>query len=283
MVPIPGSPDWIAIGDDVWVSNRPKGNVTRIDPHSNSVKQVIEHLPGACSGLAIGFGSLWVPTCGDHAMARLDLESGSVTARIPVGIADSEGGIAVGAGSVWLLSDPGSVLSRIDPETNRISGEIRLPAGCYNVAFGFGSAWVTCTKQNTLLRVNPSTNAVVATIPIGPAPRFLSVGEGSVWTLNQGDGSVTRVDPVTNKTKATIEVGIPGPGGDISAAEGSVWTTSFGFPVSRIDLATNKVVQQFVGEGGDAIRAGRGSVWLSNYKSGSEWRLDAKKVKAITP
>ena len=33
-------------------------------------------------------------------------------------------------------------------------------------------------------------------------------------------------------------------------------------------LATNKVVQQFYGEGGDAIRFGLGSVWLSNLRAG---------------
>jgi streptogramin lyase len=73
----------------------------------------------------------------------------------------------------------------------------------------------------------------------------------------------------------------PGPGGDISAGEGSVWATSFGFPVSRIDPKSNKVLQQFVGEGGDAIRAGNGSVWLSNYKFGTEWKIDPKALAAM--
>ena len=60
----------------------------------------------------------------------------------------------------------------------------------------------------------------------------------------------------------------------------SIWATSFEFPITRIDPATNTVVQQFFGPGGDAIRAGRGSVWLSNLRQGNVWRLDPKRIEA---
>lgn len=279
---IPGSPDWIAVGESVWVSNKPKGNVSRLDIQSNSVTQVINGLNKPCSGLAIGFGSLWIPTCGDQKVVRIDLITGKVTGSIQIGIADSEGGIAAGAGSVWMLTDGKSTLSRIDPKTNVVATKIPLPAGCYTPAFGYGSVWVSCTKQNSLVRVDPATNKIVARIPVGPSPRFLTVGEGAVWTLNQGDGSITRVSPSSNKVEATIAVGIPGEGGDISAGEGSVWATSFGFPISRIDPKTNKVKQQFVGTGGDAIRAGAGYVWLSNYMLGTELKFSPKAIEAAS-
>ncbi len=148
------------------------------------------------------------------------------------------------------------------------------------MAFGEKAVWVTNTDSDTLTRVEPDTNLVAETIPVGKRPRFLAVGEGSVWTLNQEDGSVTRVDAKTNTVVATIQVGIPGGGGDIAIGAGSVWATSFGFPISRIDPSTNKVVQQFVGKGGDAIRVGLGSVWLSNLEASTVWRLDPKRVEA---
>ncbi len=280
-VTIGGSPDWIAIDQDVWVSNKPKNIVTRIDPKTNSIAQTIAGFSKPCSGLAVGFGSLWVPNCGNQTVSRVDLKSGEISKVIAVGIADSEGGLTAGAGSVWILSDKKSTLTRIDPANNSIVGTTELPSGCYNAAFGFDRVWVTCTKQNTLVEVNPETAKVVSTIPVGPEPRFLSVGEGAVWTLNQGDGTITRVDAASKKVVATIAVGIPGEGGDISVGEGFVWATSMGFPVSRIDPSTNKVLQQFVGDGGDAIRAARGMVWLSNYQSGIEWRLDPVAIAAI--
>lgn len=280
---VPGSPDWIAAGDSVWISNKPKNSVARIDPKTNKVAETIAVGKAPCSGLAIGFDSLWVPNCGDQTLSRVDLKTAKVTATFPMGIADSEGGLAVSPDSVWIMTDKKGTLARIDPATNRVVAEIYVARGSYTVAFGEGAVWVTSTEENLVSRVDPNTNLVTDTIPVGKAPRFLAVGEGAVWTVNQAEGTVSRIDPKTNKVVAAIEVGVPGEGGDIAAGEGSVWVTSFGFPISRIDPATNKVVQQFVGKGGDALRVGLGSVWLSNYEAGTVWRIDPKRIQATLP
>ncbi len=278
--PVPGSPDWIVVGESVWISNKPKNSVHRLDPKINKAAEVVTVGSKPCSGLAIGFGSLWVPNCGDHTISRVDLKTYKVTATFPSGIGESEGYIATGEGSVWLMTDKNGTLARIDPDTNLPVAEISLPPQSFCPIFAEGSIWVTSTGGNSLSRVDPHTNLVTETIPVGKSPRFLTAGEGAIWTLNQADGSVTRVDPKTNKVVATIEVGVPGEGGDIAAGEGSVWVTSFGFPLSRIDPATNKVVQQFTGEGGDALRVGLGSLWLSNLAKGTVWRIDPKRVEA---
>ena len=34
---VPGTPDWLAIDDHMWVSNSPKGTVSRLDPKSSTV------------------------------------------------------------------------------------------------------------------------------------------------------------------------------------------------------------------------------------------------------
>jgi YVTN family beta-propeller protein len=223
---------------------------------------------------------LWVPICGDQTLARVDLKEGKVTATIPIGIASSEGGLATGADSVWLVMDKKGTLARIDPATNKVVAEIQVPPGSFTVAFGEGAVWVTGTETNVLTRIQPDNNLVVETIPVGKSPRFLTIGGGFIWTLNQTDGDVSKVDPKTNKVVETIEVGVPGPGGEIAFGEGSLWVTSFEFPISRIDPASGKVVQQFAGAGGDAIRVGLGSVWLSNIRAGTVWRLDPRRIAA---
>jgi streptogramin lyase len=277
---VPGAPDWIAIDEDVWISNEPDDTVMRIDPRANKAIGPIKVGKAPCSGLAAGFGSLWVPMCGDSALGRVDLKTGKVVSATPMTVGDSEGGIAVGAGSVWLMTDAKGTLARIDPATGKAVAEITVAPGSFGLAFGDDAVWVTSSEKNLLVRVNAYTNVVEQAIAVGPGPRFLTFGEGGVWTLNQGDGSITRVDPKTNKVVATIRAGIPGRGGEISAGEGSVWATSFEFPITRIDPATNTVAQQFFGPGGDAIRAGRGSVWLSNLRQGNVWRLDPKRIEA---
>ena len=277
---VPGAPDWIAIDEDVWISNEPDDTVMRIDPRANKAVGPIKVGKAPCSGLAAGFGSLWVPMCGDSTLGRVDLKTGKVVSATPMTVGDSEGGIAVGAGSVWLMTDAKGTLARIDPATGKAVAEIAVAPGSFGLAFGDDAVWVTSSEKNLLIRVNAYTNVVEQAIAVGPEPRFLTFGEGGVWTLNQGDGSITRVDPKTNKVVATIRAGIPGHGGEISAGEGSVWATSFEFPITRIDPAANTVAQQFFGPGGDAIRAGRGSVWLSNLRQGNVWRLDPKRIEA---
>jgi virginiamycin B lyase len=281
--PYSGSPDWIAIDESVWVSNRPKDSVARLDPKANTVASVIPVGKGPCSGLATGFGSLWVPNCGDKTLSRVDLKTGAVTATFATTIANGEGSIATGAGSVWLMTDAKGTLARFDPATNKVVAEVYLPTGSFGLAFSEDALWVTSTEHDSVARVDPHTNLVVETIKVGKAPRFVAAGMGAVWTLNQGDGSVTRIDAKTNKVAATIEVGVPGGGGDIAVGEGSVWVTSFEFPLSRIDPSTNAVAQQFYGKGGDAVRVGLGSVWLSNLEAGNVWRLDPRRIEATLP
>ena len=261
---IPGSPDWVAIGDSVWISNNPKSNISQLDPKTNQVGAVITVAKKPCSGLAIAFGSVWVPVCSDGSVQRVDPKSQKIIASIPSGVANTEGGITAGEGSIWMPSDAAGVLSRIDPATNQVVSKISIPADSYTAAFDAGSVWITSTKNNLLTRVDAKTEKVIAT------------GLGGIWTLNQGDGSVTRVDPETNKVSATIEVGVPGGGGDIAVGEGAVWVTANGKPLSKIDPATNRVVTQYVGKGGDALRVGVGSLWLSNHEFHEVWRIDPK-------
>jgi virginiamycin B lyase len=269
-----GNPDWMALtADSVWVTSSSTNSVIRLNAATNSVGESVT-VAKPCSGLAAGFGSLWVPSCAEHHLARIDLETGKLIARIPAGPADAEGGITIGAGSVWMVTSPRGVLARIDPTNNRVVARIRIPPASYAAAFADGSVWITSTGKNLLSRVDPATNKLVSTTSVGRSPRFLTVGAGSVWTLNQGDGTISRVNTRTGRLSAAIEAGLSGSGGEIAFGEGSVWATLLGFPITRIDPATNKVAQQFTGKGGDSIRVGFGSVWLTKLDAGVVWRID---------
>jgi virginiamycin B lyase len=270
---VDGTPDWLVVtADAVWVANGPKNTVHRLDPKTNeAVAVTVGKRP--CSGLAAGFGSIWVPNCRDMTISRIDEKTNQVVATIPVGPAASEGGIAASADAVWLVTDAKGVLSRIDPATNRVAAQVPVPPGSAGCVYGEGSVWVTTPESNQLTRVDPKTNQVLQTIAVGPQPRFVAVGGGSVWTLNQGDGTVSRVDAQSGKLVANIEVGIPGTGGEIAFGAGRVWATVFEIPVSEIDPATNQVVKQWQGPGGDSIRVGHGWIWLSNLRDHNVWRF----------
>ncbi|HEX3353558.1 MAG TPA: hypothetical protein VHS34_12100 [Terriglobales bacterium] len=267
--------DWVEITDDaVWVASSKPMSVHRIDPRSNKEIAVVP-IPGdPCAGQVFAFGSLWTPLCGKpNSIARVDAATNRISAILPVGPAGEEGGITASRDSIWIVTDKAGKLVRIDPATNQVRQTIPITPGSHNPWFSEGAVWITGTTSNLLTAVDAVTGKVVATIPVGPGPRFLTAGQGSIWTLNQGDGSVTRVDVHSKKVTATIKVGIPGPGGDIAWGAGSIWTTVLGVPLTIIDGRTNQVVRQWVGLGGDSLRFGYNSVWLTDYKRGTLSRI----------
>ena len=270
--PVAGSPDWSVVTKDaVWVSSARLNHVVQLLPATNTVGLTAD-VKRPCSGLADGFGSIWVPSCGDHALIRIDPATAKPIATIAVVPANSEGGITIGAGSVWIVAKP-STLVRIDPATNQVSVSIDLPSGSENPTFSNGFIWVSSFGHDSLLQIDPKANKLIATIPVGPKPRFLTSGAGSIWTLNQGDGTITRVDEQSGKAIATISCGLQGEGGEITFGAGYIWAALFDFPLTQVDPKTNTVVKQWAGKGGDGVRFGHNSVWLSNLMQQNVWRI----------
>jgi YVTN family beta-propeller protein len=275
---IEGLPDWQAVTEDaVWVANGPANAVHRIDASTNHVIARVAVGRDPCSGLVAAFGSVWSPSCGDHTLVRIDASSNQVVATIPVAPAGREGGVTAGAGSVWLISGKG-ILARIDPAANRVAARIAVPTGSAACLFAEDAVWVTTPASDWLTRVDPRTNRATSHIRVGPRPRFLTAGAGSIWTLDQGDGSVTRVDTRSGNVVAKIAVGVPGDGGDIAFGGERVWVSVLDTPLSEIDPESNHVVRQWTGGGGDAVRFGFGSLWLSNGRDQNVWRIDPHKL-----
>ena len=272
VLPVEGSPDWsVVTNDSVWITSARANHVVQLIAATNKVGLIVDVLR-PCSGLAYGFGSIWIPSCGGHSVVRVDPATGKKLAEIAGDPANSEGGITVGADSVWMVTKPSSLV-RINPKTNAISATIQLPSGSENPLFSDNFVWVSSFEHDQLLKVDPVSGTIVAIIPVGPKPRFLTAGSGSIWTLNQGDGTISRVGAKAGKVVATISCGIPGSGGEITYGAGSVWATMFDFPLTEVDPKSNKVVKQWGGPGGDGIRFGFESIWLSNGRQGTVWRI----------
>ena len=276
-----GTADWVQVTDNaVWVAAADPFSVQRIDPIQNKIVATIPVRGEVCSGQVSGFGSLWVPVCGKRpSVVRIDERTNRIAAEIPIPFASAEGGIAAGGDSVWMVTDkPGTTLSRINPATNRITQKITVPAGSFNPVFSDGIVWVTCTKSSVLTAIDARSGKQLASIHVGPGPRFLTAGAGSVWTLNQGDGSVTRIDVTSRKVTANIPLGLPGHGGDIDYGADSVWVTMMNVPLTRIDTKSNRAIRQWAGKGGDSLRFGFDSVWLTDYHKGTIVRIPYLQV-----
>jgi virginiamycin B lyase len=280
MIKVGGTADWILVsGNAIWVASTKPYAVLRIDPATNRIVARVKLSGEACSGLAFGFGSVWAPICGKKpALVRIDADQNAISATLPIAPAGPEGGITTSDDSVWMVVDKNGTVTRIDPTTNRVRQTTSIPPGSYNPLFSNGIVWITGVQSSVLTAVDAVSGKVLESILVGPKPRFLTAGGGSIWTLNQDDGTVSRVDEKSRKVIATIQVGIPGAGGDIDYGAASAWPTVFDVPLTRIDATTNRVVKQWIGKGGDSLRFGFGSIWLTDYKKGLVSRIAIQEL-----
>src|SRR5438876_9866762 len=74
--------------------------------------------PGSCGEAVAGNGAVWVARVSDNTVLRIDPQTNSVIATIPVG--PQPEGIAVTPGAVWVVNKGGPSVSRIDPATNQV-------------------------------------------------------------------------------------------------------------------------------------------------------------------
>jgi len=274
--------DWVAVTPEaVWVGGTGPYAVHRIDPATNTRTALVPLQGEPCAGLALGFGSLWVPLCGrPGSLVEVDLETSRVRRTLPISPAGPEGGIATSPDSVWLFINKQGTLARIDPISGKIRQRIRVPPGSYNPLYADGRIWITRADGAELTVVDATTGAVQSSAQTGPGPRFLTAGAGAVWTLNQGDGTLTRIDTGAAKLVETIALHTPGHGGDIGFGSGIVWTTMQRMPLSLVGVGPGARVCQWTGAGGDSLGLGHGSLWLTDYHAGNVLRIDVAEILA---
>jgi YVTN family beta-propeller protein len=282
------NPDFIATYQDkAWIIDDHQNRILKISSDNKAPLLTIP-VPNACTAPIVGFNAVWVMSCSEEKLYKIDLLNGRILAKISTGIADKNGemSLAIGDGSVWLLSDSTGTLSRINPETNSVQKRITVKSYSYCAAFGHNSIWVTNYLNNSVQRINTKTNSVIATIPVGVRPRFLTTGEHGVWILNQGDGTVSKIDPSLNKVTASIEAKAVGGGGDITAGSGKVWviSTNNERPVQIINQLTDKIETIYLQKPPNektfkvdgAVRLSENFVWISGYYSKTIWVLKKK-------
>jgi streptogramin lyase len=200
------------------------------------------HLAPGISGVAAGYGGIWV--IGNGVIYRVDPASARTVTTIPVpGIGDWSH-VAAGAGAVWVTTgiEAGHVgVYRIDPRRNRVTAFIGLPPDPIDITVAFGRVWVAEPRQGPgiVLRIDPRTNrATGPPIRVGTGPGGIVPGFGAVWVNNwNGEGSVSRIDPASGAVTRTL---LNTPDIDTVGA-GSLWGIPSHGGIRRVDPATGQV------------------------------------------
>ena len=276
------APEWIGFTDAIFIPNQTGDGLNRIDPRAKEVKlgEPLAGLKKPCGGIVNAFTALWVANCGDGTLARIDPKTNKLAASIAAGVGTARRMIAATGDSIWLLSDTHGTLSRIDPQEKAVVAEFRVPADCGSLIFGETALWLACPAENRVLRIDPATNLIDKSIEVSAQPESLAIGETSVWVLCGKDGKLERIDPKTNRVTKTIELGAPAVGGTVTIGDGFAWAAMPGFPITRIDPATDKVAQQFYGDASGPLLSADGFLWLADAKSGKLLKIDPKRVIA---
>ena len=281
-IPVGGLPDFMVTGGGaLWVANLSLKEVERVDVSTNRVVARIA-MPGVPAFLTYGFGSVWVGITVNYkgaSLVRVDAKTNRIVANLAVRPNDPEGSVTASADSIWMVTADG-FLSRIDPATNSVRQKVRVAGGSAVPAYGSGVIWVTSSPANSLTAVDAKSGTILARIPIANKPHFMATGGGAVWVVAQGDGSVTKVNAATKKIVAVVRAGISGSGGNVAYADGYIWITVIGTPLTKIDAAKNALAGQWFGPGGDGLTFGYRSLWLTDQDRHMVWRLDPIRIRS---
>ncbi len=125
----------------VWVADGDSGTVAVIRP--GAPRAIIRGIPSPY-GISAGDGGVWVASNGEHAVYRIDPDTRSIVARIPLGTPfDFLTTVYAGVHGVWAIEDHHVV--QINPADDRVVARIRFPAGTEPkaVTATAGYVWIT--------------------------------------------------------------------------------------------------------------------------------------------
>jgi YVTN family beta-propeller protein len=194
--------------------------------------------------------------------------------------------LSQGGGTAGLASLAPNTLGQIDARTNRIVAQVPVGARPDALAVGDGSIWIGNVDDNTVARIDARTHTLERSIALGAEPDGLAAGR-HVWLVD-GPGAISRIDEQFNSVRPVARVRedagfAANTHRGLALGFGSLWASSPIGIVSRIDLATGRIVAQIeVGNGASGLAVGAGSVWVANSNDGTVSRIDPTNIVTAT-
>jgi outer membrane protein assembly factor BamB len=253
---------------DLWVDDRARQQVLRVDGRSGRVRAAIP-VEGRVA-LDAGGGAVWALQSGGGyglglrgPLLRIDPRTDRIRARIALGRAELGFGVEAAGANVWVWG-PHAIV-RIDGRARRVVSRIAVGydhGELTGLAAGPGQL-VAGTADGHFLRFDSRTGREIGDLPTAlrkPSPRALRRGR----LLYTASGRVGAVDLRAGRVMWERRLGFRA--GATLAGDGVVWTHSSavhqgGDRVSALRFATGRVVTSGVvaafGSTGIAVGAGR--------------------------
>jgi branched-chain amino acid transport system substrate-binding protein len=236
-------------------------------------------LGGSPSNVAVGGDSVAAIASGD----------GRVAASFPMG--GTPTAVAVGVGAAWVLNADDETITRIDLGTHarQVFATAGIPVG---LATGDRSLWVANGKSfsgagsslaalpSTVVRIDPSSLAVLATVRL-PPPRGRSIG-GSEYNIAVGPDGVWVIDAdgsvsrIDPASNRVVQTFTNVSATAIASGAEGTWVLESDGTVAELGAGSDQVVQSVPAPGGPltSIAVGGGAVWATDPAYGTLWRID---------
>lgn len=218
----------------VWVADRERGTVLRLDPESGEVSREIA-VDGSPSEIVATNKGVWVANYGDTQsgnLTRIDPKTNEVVAEIETpGIAES---VAVDekTGDVWAVAldqtkgyidSENSQLVRVEAGSDEISARYRVEGGVSDVVTGEGQIWLV---DDDLRRIDPDAGEIRTIVPLKRSdPYGMEAEAGSLWSV--GGGDVARIDLRAGRALGSLKLGEYATE-DVAVGGGAVWVVGAG-------------------------------------------------------
>ena len=147
-VPVGTNPIAVAFSQGViWVVNASDDTVSKINPATHAVQDVIDvgHEPRA---IAATGDDLWVTNFGDGSVSRINVEVGREVDTIAVG--SGPDAIAAGPAGLWVANSKDNTIQRIDSATSTPGDPIDVDDGPDGLAVDDTSVWVANGRSGSV-------------------------------------------------------------------------------------------------------------------------------------
>lgn len=279
------APSAIVMGyGSAWVETHRGTTLDRVDPTSDEVSASIDVGQQSCGSPGIGFGRVWVTSCGDSAKTVVvDPATNQV-------VGSFEGGglsMVFTSDALWIPDHPTGRLLEIDPTSYKVRkdfGPSPTGAPAFVLASG-GFIWVAEIAGEhlggTFAKIDPATGNVVSRLTVPDPGAFTDVTADFdyLWLKSSDNDKLVRVSPASGDvTTFAIPGFVPLPElFDIfpGAGLGSLWLRMSAGRVSRLDPDTGKVIGTYPADeagGGGYPAVGFGSLWVANFATDTIWR-----------
>jgi streptogramin lyase len=232
----------------------------------------------APSGVATGFGSVWMGDHHDDILYRIDPESAKVIAKIK--LSELASNVDKGFGAIWVMANEDDTVWRVDPQSNRATKFFAGPKeGCVETGcdLSVGEAAVWVRDSFAIRKLDPRSGKEVGAVSglVGKDVIGLEAGEGGVWT--QFRKGAMRIDPASLEVTAKVAFS-PNPDSyGCAAGRGRVWCLAAHGKVVEINSDVNKLVKEYnagvSGSGENAIAFAGGAIWALDGDDGGVVRV----------